>query len=223
MAAWLSAGKDSTVISHESALEIHGLSDLIPRSIHLTVPRNRRGYRGMDGVTIHTTKQPIPETEIAVREGMRVTSPARSIVDAAEWGTSPEHVEAAVRDALRRGVTTRERLLARAKSCPRWVRELLQRSTEEAPRDAPRVDQIHVMLRAMETDRTVIQSDPEVMSGAPVFAGTRVLVQNLIDYLAAGDTIDDFLEDFPTVRREQAVATLDLVREVLTSGARPPR
>jgi len=79
------------------------------------------------------------------------------------------------------------------------------------------------MLRAMETDRTVIQSDPEVMSGAPVFAGTRVLVQNLIDYLAAGDTIDDFLEDFPTVRREQAVAALDLVREVLTSGARPPR
>ena len=75
----------------------------------------------------------------------------------------------------------------------------------------------------METDRTVIQSDSEVMSGAPVFAGTRVLVQNLIDYFAAGDTIDDFLEDFPTVRREQAVAVLDLMREVLTSGARPAR
>ena len=75
----------------------------------------------------------------------------------------------------------------------------------------------------METDRTVIQSDSEVMSGAPVFAGTRVLVQNLIDYLAAGETIDGFLEDFPTVSREQAVAVLDLMREVLTSGARPAR
>lgn len=132
MAAWLSAGKGTAVISHESALEIHGLSDVIPHTIHLTVPRNRRGYRGIGGVTIHTTKQPIPETDISVREGMRVTSPVRSIVDAAEWGTSPEHVEGAVRDALRRGVTTRERLLSKAESRPRRVRELLQRSTEEA-------------------------------------------------------------------------------------------
>jgi uncharacterized protein (DUF433 family) len=75
----------------------------------------------------------------------------------------------------------------------------------------------------MKIDQTVIRSDPEVMSGAPVFAGTRVLVQNLIDYLSSGDTVDDFLEDFPTVTREQALAALDWVREALTSGAHPSR
>jgi uncharacterized protein (DUF433 family) len=73
----------------------------------------------------------------------------------------------------------------------------------------------------MKIDQTVIRSDPEVMSGAPVFAGTRVLVQNLIDYLSAGDTIDNFLEDFPTVGREQALAALDWVREALTRDSHP--
>ena len=52
----------------------------------------------------------------------------------------------------------------------------------------------------------LITRSPEVMGGIPVFAGTRVPVQTLLDYLEGGDTIDDFLEGFPTVRREQVVA-----------------
>jgi uncharacterized protein (DUF433 family) len=55
---------------------------------------------------------------------------------------------------------------------------------------------------------SVVVKDPEILSGMPVFRGTRVPVKNLIDYLATGETIDTFLDDFPTVKREQAQAVL---------------
>ena len=61
----------------------------------------------------------------------------------------------------------------------------------------------------MNVERSVIHSDPEVLGGALVFSGTRVPVQNLIDYLEAGDTLDKFLDAFPSVLREQAVAVLE--------------
>ncbi len=56
----------------------------------------------------------------------------------------------------------------------------------------------------------IVSQDIEVMGGAPVFAGTRVPVESLIAHLKAGDRLDDFLEGFPTVTREQAQAFLDL-------------
>ena len=56
---------------------------------------------------------------------------------------------------------------------------------------------------------TIVTVDPGIMSGTPVFTGTRVPVQNLIDYLEEGDSIDDFLEGFPSVSREQVCAFLD--------------
>ena len=66
------------------------------------------------------------------------------------------------------------------------------------------------------TDPTaVIHSDPETLGGTPVFVGTRVPFQSLIDYLAAGDSLDEFLHQFPTVSREQAQAALGLAREAL--------
>jgi uncharacterized protein (DUF433 family) len=55
----------------------------------------------------------------------------------------------------------------------------------------------------------IVTSSPDILSGAPVFAGTRVPVQALIDYLEGGETIDDFLAGFPTVRREQVMAFLE--------------
>jgi uncharacterized protein (DUF433 family) len=64
-----------------------------------------------------------------------------------------------------------------------------------------------------------IHSDPEIMGGTPVFVGTRVPVQTLIDYLEAGDPLDEFLEDFPSVSRDQAVAVLELAKEMLLSRA----
>ena len=58
-----------------------------------------------------------------------------------------------------------------------------------------------------------VTSSPDVMGGTPVFAGTRVPVQTLLDYLKGGETIDDFLEGFPTVTREQVIAFLDEAEE----------
>ncbi len=60
-----------------------------------------------------------------------------------------------------------------------------------------------------------IHSDPEILGGTPVFVGTRVPFQTLLDYLEAGDPLDEFLEDFPTVSREQAVAALEAAKELL--------
>ncbi len=67
--------------------------------------------------------------------------------------------------------------------------------------------------------RGVVSRDPEVHSGDPVFVGTRVPVDTLVDYLAGGDTLDEFLDNFPTVSREQAIAALELMREALVSVA----
>jgi len=62
-----------------------------------------------------------------------------------------------------------------------------------------------------------ISSDPEVMHGTPVFRGTRVPVQNLFDYLEGGETLEDFLEGFPTVSREVAIQTLEEAKHLLFS------
>jgi predicted transcriptional regulator of viral defense system len=120
------------ILSHETALEIHGLSDIIPKSVHITVPRERRWYKGGSGVAVHTTTNPIPEEDIVVREGIRVTSPERSIADCAEWGTFHEHIETAVRDALERGLTTAVRIRAQAESKGGTVEALLLRALERA-------------------------------------------------------------------------------------------
>jgi uncharacterized protein (DUF433 family) len=61
----------------------------------------------------------------------------------------------------------------------------------------------------------VIHSVPEILGGTAVFVGTRVPVQSLFDHLEAGDSIDDFLEGFPSVRREQVIAVLEVVRKEL--------
>lgn len=64
----------------------------------------------------------------------------------------------------------------------------------------------------MTSIQQVITQSPEILSGTPVFAGTRVPVKNLLDYLRAGDSIDTFLEDFPSVKREQIDAILDTIQ-----------
>jgi uncharacterized protein (DUF433 family) len=69
-----------------------------------------------------------------------------------------------------------------------------------------------------ETAELIISRSPEVMSGAPVFAGTRVPVQTFLDYLAGGHNLNEFLDDFPTVRREQAVEFLHRIKEMLADA-----
>jgi uncharacterized protein (DUF433 family) len=74
----------------------------------------------------------------------------------------------------------------------------------------------------MSTPATpAIHSDPEIMSGTPVFVGTRVPFQTLLDYIEAGQPLSDFLEDFPTVSKEQAIAALEQAKEALLARARP--
>jgi uncharacterized protein (DUF433 family) len=72
--------------------------------------------------------------------------------------------------------------------------------------------------------RSATQSyDPEILGGTPVFVGTRVPVKSLYDYLEAGDSLDEFLESFPSVTREQAVAALELARSMTEAHATAAR
>lgn len=66
---------------------------------------------------------------------------------------------------------------------------------------------------------SVVKIDPEIMSGTPCFAGTRVPARTLIDYIEGGDTLDDFLEQFPTVTHKQAIAFLEEASERMLTPA----
>ena len=70
-----------------------------------------------------------------------------------------------------------------------------------------------------ESARYPIVSDPDVMSGAPVFAGTRVPAQTLLDYLIAGDGLESFLAEIPSVSRQQAIEALEIMRDALLTSA----
>ncbi len=129
-AKWLAVGAERAVVSHESALELHGLSDVLPNTVHLLVDRDDRGIRRLQGVTLHTTKALEP-SEVVLRDGIRVTDPVRSILDAAGAGTAPEQIEVAVRQALNEGLTTRRPLLARADRRGGRVANLIRRSAEK--------------------------------------------------------------------------------------------
>lgn len=65
-----------------------------------------------------------------------------------------------------------------------------------------------------------VHSDPDILGGVPVFVGTRVPVKSLFDYLEGGETLDDFLRQFPSVKREQAIAALDQARDSILNRAR---
>jgi uncharacterized protein (DUF433 family) len=70
-------------------------------------------------------------------------------------------------------------------------------------------------MKASVNSEEVIIKDPEILGGSPVFRGTRVPFQALLDYLEGGQTLDEFLDDFPTVTREAAIAALELAKSLL--------
>ena len=72
----------------------------------------------------------------------------------------------------------------------------------------------------MRLTESIVLSDPDILGGTLVFSGTRVPVQTLTDYLVGGQPLSEFLDDFPTVSREQAIGTLQLATEVLVTNAR---
>lgn len=125
-AAWLAAGPKDTVISHESALDLLDLSDVIPNAVHLTVSRSRRFQRpSLPGTVIHTTTRPLEGRDVTVREDLRVTSAGRSILDAADTGTAPEQIEMAIQQAMERGWITAEGMTRAASTRSRRVRDLV--------------------------------------------------------------------------------------------------
>jgi len=71
----------------------------------------------------------------------------------------------------------------------------------------------------MQRAEDVVNVDPEIMSGTPVFAGTRVPLYNLFDYLEAGDSLEKFLASFPSVTRDQAIAALEIAKEAVLEVA----
>lgn len=131
LAAWLGAGRDEAVVSHESALDILGLSDVVPERVHLTVPRSKRYRPASRGVAIHTTTRSLGPADVVSREGIPITSPARSIVDAAEAGTAPEQVMKAAREALERGIATTGQLRTAARGRGSRVEGLVERALDE--------------------------------------------------------------------------------------------
>ena len=75
----------------------------------------------------------------------------------------------------------------------------------------------------MSSRAPVVHSDPEILGGKPVFVGTRVPFQSLLDYVEGGHTLDEFLDDFPSVSREAAIAALEQAKELLVANARTAR
>jgi predicted transcriptional regulator of viral defense system len=125
LAAWLRLAPWA-VVSHESALELLGLSDIIPNLIHLSVPRARRKLARRSGVALHTTTRPLDGVDVAVRDGMRLTGPARTIADVAEAGLAPEQVIRAAAQAIDRGLTTPSRLREAVMGRGRRVEQLVE-------------------------------------------------------------------------------------------------
>jgi predicted transcriptional regulator of viral defense system len=133
VAAWLALGRERAVVSHESALALHDLSDIVPDAVHLTVPRERRYLPTLAGVRLHTSTRPLGRDDVVEREGVRVTAPARTILDAAETGAGPEQVQMAVRQAVRRGLVLPEQLRAAARGRSRRVRALVESALDRQP------------------------------------------------------------------------------------------
>jgi predicted transcriptional regulator of viral defense system len=107
--AWLRTGPDS-VISHESALAVYELSDVLPGEVHVIVPRT--ASRRRKGIRLHTNR--LRPDEVTNRAGLPITTASRTIADAIASGVAQEQIGQAIQEALRRGLATRESLLAQA-------------------------------------------------------------------------------------------------------------
>lgn len=107
--AWLKTGPDA-VISHESALYLYGLSDVLPSEIHVII--RRTGSRRRKGVRLHTHR--LTPEDATRREGLPVTKAARTIIDVAASGIAEEQIRKAVYEAIRQGLTSKEELLDKA-------------------------------------------------------------------------------------------------------------
>jgi predicted transcriptional regulator of viral defense system len=118
--AWLEVGAEA-VISHDSALALYGLSDLLPAQVHVTVPRT--ASRRRPGMRLHTKR--LSPQEVTRYEGLPVTTVRRTLVDVAAAGLADEQVQLAIREALRRGLIAQEDLQALASQRRGRIRHLI--------------------------------------------------------------------------------------------------
>jgi len=130
-AAWVKAGPNRATVSHETALALYDLAPIRQRGIHITVQREHRPYKGqarLPGVTVHTISLPFNPGDVIHRFGVKVTSPARTIMDAAEAGADPSSIQAAIAGALQQGLLTEGELLEAVRDRPKRVRDLVERA-----------------------------------------------------------------------------------------------
>lgn len=114
------SGEIQAAVSHESALQAYGFSNVLPGKIHLTVPRGFR-KRQPDEVTLHFANLPV--SAIRRRDGYRITTPLQTLLDAAASPLSPEHLAAATRDALNSGLVHRQVLDTAIAEAPEQTRD----------------------------------------------------------------------------------------------------
>lgn len=138
VAAWVMTGPGEAIVSHDTALALYELAPSRSREIHLLVPRSRRPRRRpiLPAVRIHTTTRPPGSGEVIHRFGVRVTAPARTIVDVAEAGGDPGVVAEAVQRALRTGLATADELRRAAGNRSERVRKLIDQTIAGATEHA---------------------------------------------------------------------------------------
>ena len=129
IAAWLAMANADAVVSHESALELLDLTDLIADKIHLTLPRAKRGLQTPAGVRAHFTARPIEGRQRRWIQGVPVTTVERTLADLLRAGGWTEQIDLAVRQAIQRGLTTPRRLIA---DLPTKWQSRLQAALDEA-------------------------------------------------------------------------------------------
>jgi predicted transcriptional regulator of viral defense system len=133
MAAWLPLSGNDAVVSHESALELLDLSDVIPEAVHLTLPRSERGVRPRTGVRLHTSEDPPRGKEVRWISGLPVSGPERAILDTLEIGAGPEQIALAISQGLSRGLTTPARLRRSAERRSTRARKFIGQHVEIQP------------------------------------------------------------------------------------------
>ena len=122
----LRIGPDS-VISHESALAVYELSDVLPTKTHIIMPRT--GSRRRKGIQLHTHK--LQKDEITLREGLQITTVERTIADMIVSGISYQHAQQAIREALQRGLTTESKLNKQTERCKGQAAKYISRILED--------------------------------------------------------------------------------------------
>jgi hypothetical protein len=160
IAAWVKAGPDRAAVSHETALALYDLAPSRQRNIHITVQREHRPYKGqarLPGVQVHTISQPFGAGEVVQRFGVRVTSPARSIADAAEAGTDPSMIHEVIARALQQGLLTEGDLRMAVQDRPKRVRDLVALPRVYSPADKRGETGVIHLIRSRASRQQVVE------------------------------------------------------------------